>query len=757
MAKKQKQYNAPSLREQDPFLEREKLKYANPLPSREFILKVLSDQGIPMLLVELMGMLCIQHEESSAFEHRLRAMKRDGEIVINRKGSICVAQKLDLIKCIVLGHRDGYGFAIPEEEAGGLADIFLPDREMRKVMHGDLVMIRPSGFDRRGRQEGRIVEVLHHAVKRLVGRISRVRGLWVVTAEDRRIHHGILIEPGGDADAKDGQVVMVEILQHADAYRQPVGKIVEVLGNYNDPGMEVEIALRKQALPNEFSEAALDQASATPKQVRKKDWTTDRVDLRSIPLITIDSETARDFDDAVYAEKQGNGFRLLVAIADVSFYVEAGDALDQEALNRGNSVYFPRRVIPMLPEALSNGICSLNPNVERMCMVCDIEINAQGVISRFQFYPAVMLSKARLTYTQVWDWLQSGSESPLLPQVRTLYSLFKVLMAARRERGAIEFESMETHMIFNDAGKIERIEPVLRNDAHRLIEECMLVANVCAAKFLEQHDHKILYRVHEGPSEEKLENLRTYLRLVGLSLGGGERPTAKDYANLSEQIHGRPDAPVLQTMLLRSMQQALYTPKNSGHFGLAYKSYAHFTSPIRRYPDLLVHRSIKAVLKGSEYKSVNWVKLGVHCSLAERRADEASRDVESWLKTYYMRDKVGEIFNGKICAVTSFGVFVLLDEVYVEGLLHISELGKDYFHFQKDLQAIVGEKSGVRYRLGDSLTVKVISANLERTQVDFVLAKDSCSPIERSAHLCREAPIKRGAQRRTKHNVFQVL
>ncbi|WP_371926347.1 ribonuclease R [Chromobacterium sp. IIBBL 290-4] len=722
LAKKQKKL---SLRDQDPHLEREKLKYSNPLPSREFVMQILAEQGVPLFPDELAHMLSIRRDEIHFFERRLRAMERDGEIIINRKGAVCVAEKLDLIRCKVSGHRDGYGFAIPDEGEGAGNDIFLPEREMKKVMHGDRVMVRPSGVDRRGRQEGKIVEVLEHAVTRLVGRIQRERGVWVVLPEDKRINHGILIEPGGEAGATEGQVVMVEILQQPDAYHQPVGKVAEVLGNYADPGMEIEIALRKHDLPHRFPDEALAQAKATPKKVRKKDWTKDRVDLRDLPLVTIDGETARDFDDAVYAEKQGKGYRLVVAIADVSFYVQPGDALDVEAHSRGTSVYFPRRVIPMLPEALSNGICSLNPEVERMCMVCDMQINAKGEVKKYKFYPAVMQSKARLTYNQVWDWLQNGSDHPMLPHIKDLYALFKILLAARGKRGAIEFDSVETQMIFNENGKIDRIVPVVRNDAHRVIEECMLAANVCSADFLHKNGHKALYRVHEGPTEEKLENLRTYLRLVGLTLGGEDKPSAKDYAKLAEQIHGRPDAPVLQTMLLRSMQQAVYTPDNNGHFGLAYEAYTHFTSPIRRYPDLLVHRAIKAVLKGEKYKPGKWAALGVHCSMTERRADDASRDVESWLKTYYMRDKIGEVFQGKICAVTSFGVFVLLDDVYVEGLVHISELGKDYFHFKKDVQAIVGEKSGVQYRLGDVLKVKVMAANLESSQVDFALVKDA--------------------------------
>ncbi len=725
MAQSAKKQKNTSLRQQDPFLEREKLKYSNPLPSREFVLKLLEERGVPLFPDELAAMLSIQNNELGFFERRLLAMEREGQIIINRKGAICAAEKLDLIKCKVSGHRDGFGFGLPDEGEGTGVDIFLPEREMKKAMHGDRVLVRPSGVDRRGRQEGKIVEVLDHAVSKLVGRIHLERGVWIVTPEDRRISHQILIEPGSQGEAKHGQVVMVEILQYPDAYRQPVAQVVEVLGNYADPGMEIEIALRKHALPHEFAEDVLAQAKATPKKVRKKDLTADRVDLRHLPLVTIDGETARDFDDAVYAEKQGKGFRLIVAIADVSHYVQPGDALDTEALERGTSVYFPRRVIPMLPEALSNGICSLNPDVERLCMVCDMQINGKGEVKRYQFYPAVMLSKARLTYTQVWDWIQHGTDNALLPNIQTLYSLFKVLLAARAKRGAIEFDSVETQMIFNEQGKIDKIVPVVRNDAHRLIEECMLSANVCAADFLLKSKQKCLYRVHEGPTPEKLENLRNYLQLVGLTLGGNDKPSAKDYAKLAEQIHGRPDAPVLQTMLLRSMQQAVYTPDNNGHFGLAYEAYTHFTSPIRRYPDLLVHRSIKAVLQGGKYKPGKWAQLGMHCSMTERRADDASRDVESWLKTYYMQDKIGEIFQGKISAVTSFGVFVLLDNVYAEGLVHISELGKDYFHFRKDIQAIVGEKSGVQYRLGDTLTVKVMSANLETAQVDFALVRET--------------------------------
>ena len=745
MANKQKNKKIESLRAQDPYLEREKLKYDNPLPSREYMLEILEKDGVPMFAEELARLLGILDDEQIFFTRRLRAMEREGQIVVNRKGAICVADKLDLIKAVVIGHRDGFGFAKPD--AGG-SDLFLPEREMNKVMHGDRVMVREAGTDRRGRREGRIVEVLERGTTTLVGRLMNERGVLFVVPEDRRINHDILIEPGSDGGAKPGSVVVIQIVTQPGPHAQPIGRVLEVVGNYADPGMEIEIALRKHNLPHRFSDAVEAEAKKIPKKVRKKDLDPSRVDLRELPLVTIDGETARDFDDAVYAEKKGKGWRLVVAIADVSHYVRPGDALDASALERGNSVYFPRRVIPMLPEALSNGICSLNPDVERLCMVCDMQINARGEVKKYKFYPAVMLSKARLTYTQVWDWLQHGSDTPLMPHLEELYALFKVLLAARSKRGAIEFDTVETQMIFNDQGKIDKIVPVVRNDAHRLIEECMLAANVCAADILAEHGHPCLYRIHEGPTPEKLEVLRTYLRLSGLTLGGGEQPGPKDYARLAEQISQRPDAPVLETMLLRSMQQAVYSPDKLGHFGLAYEAYTHFTSPIRRYPDLLVHRSIKAILQGKKYKPAGkWKELGVQCSMTERRADDATRDVEAWLKCYYMRDKVGEEFSGKISAVTSFGVFVLLDDVYVEGLLHISELGRDYFHYRQDTHSIEGEKSGVSYRLGDRLTVRVARADLESSQVDFVLAKPDSrnGPAAASGQAAKPAGRSRGA------------
>jgi len=710
------------LRWTDPHLERERERYQHPLPSREFIMDVLRQQGAPLQPETLAKLLDITPDEIDLFARRLRAMERDGELMQNRRGDLCVVEKLDLIKGRIEGHPEGFGFLSPDD---GSDDLFLSSREMQKAMHGDRVMVREIGVDRRGRREGKIVEVLERVNTRIVGRLLVEQGIMLVSPENKRITQDILIPPGDEGSARTGQVVTVEIIEQPGKYAKPMGRVVEVLGSYADPGMEIEIALRKHSLPYIFPEAVEKIAKKLPRKVLKKDH-AGREDIRHLPLVTIDSETARDFDDAVYCEPQGKGFRLVVAIADVSHYVQPGDPLDAEAYNRGNSVYFPRRVIPMLPEELSNGLCSLNPQVERLCMVCDMQIGTLGAVKEYRFYPAVMYSHARLTYNQVWDWLQypqnAGGHGDLLPQINNLYTLFKVLLKARGRRGAIDFETPETQMIFNDEKKIERIIPVTRNDAHRLIEECMLAANVCASDFLQKKKQPALYRIHEGPTPEKLAALREFLAEFGFALGGGDDPHASDYAALLEKIKGRPDAALLQTVMLRSLQQAVYSPDSVGHFGLAYEHYTHFTSPIRRYPDLLIHRAIKAALNGEKYQPGNWVELGAHCSMTERRADDATRDVEAWLKCFYMQDRVGEEFPGTISSVTGFGIFVALDDIYVEGLVHISELGSDYFHFDKARHQIVGEHTGTRYRIGDRVRVKIVRVSLDTTRIDFVLA-----------------------------------
>ncbi|CWP00825.1 ribonuclease [Neisseria meningitidis] len=711
-----------NLREKDPFLSREKQRYEHPLPSREWIIELLERKGVPSKIESLARELSITEDEYVFFERRLKAMARDGQVLINRRGAVCAADKLDLVKCRVEAHKDGFGFAVPLTPAKD-GDFVLYERQMRGIMHGDIVTVRPAGIDRRGRREGTVLDIVERAQSKVVGRFYMDRGVAILEPEDKRLNQSIVLEPDGVARFKpeSGQVIVGEIEVYPEQNRQAVAKIIEVLGDYADSGMEIEIAVRKHHLPHQFSEACAKAVKKIPDHVRKSDL-KGRVDLRDLPLVTIDGETARDFDDAVFAEKIGRNYRLVVAIADVSHYVRPDDAIDTDAQERSTSVYFPRRVIPMLPENLSNGICSLNPNVERLCMVCDMVITYAGNIKEYRFYPAVMRSHARLTYNQVWKWLSDGIGHPFKAQIDTLYKLFKILQKKRFERGAVEFDSIETQMLFDDNGKIEKIVPVVRNDAHKLIEECMLAANVCAADFLLKNKHTALFRNHLGPTPEKLAALREQLGLLGLQLGGGDNPSPKDYAALAGQFKGRPDAELLQVMMLRSMQQAVYEPHCDGHFGLAYEAYAHFTSPIRRYPDLTVHRAIKAVLNQQTYTpKKSWQALGVHTSFCERRADDASRDVENWLKTYYMRDKVGEVFEGKISGMTSFGIFVTLDGIHIDGLVHISDLGEDYFNFRPEIMAIEGERSGIRFNMGDRVAVRVARADLDDGKIDFVL------------------------------------
>lgn len=723
-----------NLREKDPFLKREKQRYEHPLPSREWIIELLEQKGVPSKIEVLARELSITEEEYEFFERRLKAMARDGQVLINRRGAVCAADKLDLVKCRIEAHKDGFGFAVPLTPTKD-GDFVLYERQMRGIMHGDIVTVRPAGIDRKGRREGTVLDIVERAQSKVVGRFYMDRGVAILEAEDKRLNQSIVLEPDSVAHFKpeSGQVIVGEIETYPEQNRPAVAKIIEVLGDYADSGMEIEIAVRKHHLPHQFSEACTKAAKKIPDHVRKSDL-KGRVDLRDLPLVTIDGETARDFDDAVFAEKIGRNYRLVVAIADVSHYVRPDDAIDTDAQERSTSVYFPRRVIPMLPENLSNGICSLNPDVERLCMVCDMVITYAGNIKEYRFYPAVMRSHARLTYNQVWDWISDDLDHPHKAQIDTLYKLFKILQKKRFERGAVEFESVETQMLFDDNGKIEKIVPVVRNDAHKLIEECMLAANVCAAEFLIKNKHTALFRNHLGPTPEKLATLREQLGLLGLQLGGGDNPTPKDYAALAEQFKGRPDAELLQVMMLRSMQQAVYEPHCDGHFGLAYEAYAHFTSPIRRYPDLTVHRAIKAVLNQQTYTpSKNWQALGVHTSFCERRADDASRDVENWLKTYYMRDKVGEIFEGKISGMTNFGLFVTLDGIHIDGLVHISDLGEDYFNFRPEIMAIEGERSGIRFNMGDKVSVRVARADLDTSKIDLTLISGGSSGKKRRA------------------------
>jgi ribonuclease R len=760
------------------------------------ILEALTSARAPLTPADLGERLQLSADDHGEFNAHIEELERAGRIVRNRAGLLLVAARANLLSGQVQGHRDGFGFLIRDD---GGQDLVLSEHEMAKVLHGDRVLARITGSDRRGRPEGEIVEVIESRTNKLVGRLLNERGVTIVVPEDQRIQHDILVPPGASLSAEPGQVVVVEILQQPQRYVQPVGRVIEVLGAIDDPGMEIEIAVRKFAVPHEFPAAALQLAASLPDAVTAKDL-RGRIDLRDVPLVTIDGEDARDFDDAVYCEpltqSSGNrrkGWRLVVAVADVSHYVKPGDALDDEGQNRSTSVYFPRRVIPMLPEKLSNGLCSLKPDVDRLVMVCDCVVSAKGVVEAYQFYPAVMHSQARLTYTEVWDALSvpGGKEAErlahVLPHLKNLYALYEQLSRAREARGAIDLDTTETYIVCDPNGRIEKILPRVRNDAHKLIEECMLAANVCAADFIGRAERAALYRVHEGPTQERLANLRTLLKTLGLTLEGGDKPAPSDYARLLKQIKPRPDAQLLQTVLLRSMQQAIYSPHNSGHFGLAYPGYTHFTSPIRRYPDLLVHRVLKAILTKQKYvpdvsgianpaaapaaaraalrarqnrKSSStegiavWEKLGLLCSANERRADDASRDVEAWLKSYYMRERVGETYSGTVSSVTPFGVFIVLDDLYVEGLVHVSELGTEYFLYNEALHELRGERTGLRYRLGDRLMVQVARVDLEARRIDFRLVKADTRKALLATGDGKEKDRKRGEsveERRARH------
>ena len=665
---------------------------------------------------------------------------------------------------VVSGHRDGHGFVVRDD---GQADIYLPSNEMRAVLHKDRVKARIVRLDRKGRPEGRVTEIVERSSAPIIGRLLHESGVWLVAPEDKRYGQDVLIPKGAMGAATAGQVVVVELTEPPALYGQPVGRVKEVLGDIDDPGMEIEIAVRKYDVPHAFSDAALAHARGLPDHVRASDH-QHRVDLRDVPLVTIDGEDARDFDDAVYCEPakvgRGKGWRLLVAIADVSHYVETGSAIDVDAYERATSVYFPRRVIPMLPEKLSNGLCSLNPGVERLCMVCDMLVNAKGEIHAYQFYPAVMFSHARFTYTEVAAILQNtrGPEAAqrkaLVPYLVNLHDVYRALLVARQVRGAVDFETVETQIVCDDAGRIEKIIPRTRNDAHKLIEEAMLAANVCSADFIGEGKHTGLFRVHEGPTPEKQDILRNYLKAMGVTQTISDNPHPSEFQKIANATKDRPESQQIHTMLLRSMQQAIYTPLNQGHFGLAFDAYTHFTSPIRRYPDLLVHRVIKAILAGKRYQlpvlptpgeahaklskrlasrvkppvagdpvkkasadTLAWQAAGLHCSANERRADEASRDVEAWLKCKYMREHLGEEFSGVVSSVTSFGLFVTLDAMYVEGLVHITELGGEYFRFDEARQELRGERTGIRYALGSRVQVQVSRVDLDGRRIDFRL------------------------------------
>jgi ribonuclease R len=735
---------------QDPHAQREAEKYENPIPSRELILQLIQESGKPLRRQQIAQQFALESaDDLEALRRRLRAMERDGQVLFNRRQKYCLSENHNSISGRVLGHPEGFGFLKPDD---GSEDLFISPREMKALMHNDRAKVRVSGIDRKGRREATVVEILERNTHQVVGRFFVEGKVTYVMPDNKKMAKEVLIASEDTGGAKKGQIVVVEIVQQPTQHCQPLGRITEVLGMHMAPGMEIEMAIRSYELPNVWPNALLDEIKSLTPEVPEA-AKEGREDIRHLPLVTIDGEDARDFDDAVYAQKTAKGWKLLVAIADVSHYVHVDTALDTEAQSRSTSVYFPEKVIPMLPEILSNGLCSLNPHVDRLCMVCELLVNDEGVVTRSRFFEAVMRSHARLTYTQVAKMLVEGDQklatqyAELMPHLTTMYRLYQTMRRQREVRGAMDFDTQETKIVFGENRKIEQIVPVVRNDAHKLIEEFMITANNAAAKFLNRKKIPRLLRIHDGPGVEKLLTLRTFLGELGLHLGGGDQPHPLDYMHLLESVKDRPDAHLIQTVLLRSMSQAVYSPDTKGHFGLALDAYAHFTSPIRRYPDLLVHRAIRHSLRGGNASSFRYspndmVTLGEHCSANERRADEATRDVNSWLKCEYMMDKIGEEFTGIISAVTSFGFFVELQSIYVEGLVHIASLRQDYFLFDAASHRLYGERTGVRYRLGDSVKIKVVRVNLDDKKIDFELlesAKKATKPAVKAKPRSKKA------------------
>lgn len=713
-------------RKLDPFHDREAQKYPNPAPSREYILECLDEIGKSLSIDQLLSLFGITEPDvEEALRFRLKAMERDGQLIRNRRGKYALVNELELIRGRVVGHKEGFGFLIPDD---GSTDLYLAPYQMRSLFPGDIILASVTGTNARGKQEGVVVEVLERNTQQVVGRYYEERHIAFVQPDSKDISIDIVIPPGEQGTAQHGQYVVAEIIAQPTARRQPTGRIVEILGNHLSPGLEIDVAIRAHGLPHHWSQEVSAETKGFSLSI-DPETVESRVDLRELPLVTIDGEDAKDFDDAVYCEqKPQGGWRLVVAIADVGHYVKPNTGIDREAYKRGNSVYFPGRVIPMLPEILSNELCSLKPQVDRLCLVCDMRISAAGRLTRYQFYDGIMCSRARLTYRGVTDMLSGikQSQPALLPHLQALQTLFKTLQKQRAARGALDFDTTETRIVFGKNRKIKEIVAIERTEAHKIIEECMLLANVAAARFLHKHRVPGLYRVHEGPNPEKMGMLQDFLKTVGLRLGGGDDPAPLDYYKLLQRITQRPDKHLIQTLLLRSLLQATYSPKPTGHFGLAYEMYTHFTSPIRRYPDLLVHRAIRHVLsqkskRGFGYDAKMMQQLGEHCSMTERRADMTTRDAVTWLKCHYMQNKIGKVYEGVITGVTNFGVFLELTGIYVEGLLHISALKNDYYHFDPIRHTLTGKRTRTAYRLGDKLKVLVGRVDLDEKRLDFEL------------------------------------
>ncbi|MXP67682.1 ribonuclease R [Pantoea sp. Aalb] len=738
----------------DPFKEREAIKYKNPIPSREFILTVLKKRKKPTSRHKIAQKLNISNQEQlEALRRRLRAMERDGQLIFTRRQCYALPERLDLLRGKVIAHRDGYGFLRVE---GKKHDFYLSHVQMKFCLHGDIILAQPGNLDNKNRCNARVVRILEPRNSQIIGRYLINSGIGFVVPDDNRLNFDIIIPQGNEHNAIIGSIVVVEIIKRAIRHTKAIGKITEVLGNNMGTELAINIALRTHEIPYNWSEEVLKETFKFQKEYIPEVTKKNRRDLRELPFVTIDNEDAFDLDDAVYCEKKSNGcWRLLVAIADVSYYVRPGTELDKVAYQRGTSVYFPSQVIPMLPEVLSNGVCSLNQHVDRLCMVCEMTVSIHGKLTSYKHYEALINSHARLTYTKVWNILEGNQKlckqySTLIKHLNNLYQVYKVLETARKERGGISFETEEVKFIFNTNRRIERIERIVPNYAYKIIEECMILANIASAHFVEKNKEPSLFRDHDYPSDDSISSFRSVLKELGLNLSGGAKPKPIDYAHLLKQTINRDDSEMLNTMLLRSMKQAVYDFKNRGHFGLALASYTHFTSPIRRYPDLLLHRAIKYIIAkksgniivnnstftgGYHYDLQQMLQFGKHCSMTERRADEATRNVSDWLKCDFMQNQVGKIFNGIISSVTGFGFFVRLNHLCIDGLVHVSVLDNDYYHFDSVGQRLIGESGSCIYCLGDAVEVQVDKVHIEERKIDFSLISSNRQRIFR--HKCK--------------------
>ncbi|PWG61414.1 ribonuclease R [Sediminicurvatus halobius] len=739
----------------DPYLDREREKYGQPVPSREFLLEQLQQQRKPLSRKDFAELFGLTDEDAlEGLRRRLRAMERDGQVVRNRRGGYVVVDNEDLVRGRVRAGPDGSGMLRPDRPGD---PVYLSPREMRSLLNGDRIVVRIVGLDDQGRPAGELVDVLERANEQITGRYFEESGIGFVVPDNKRLHQDLIIPPDYRGEAKDGQLVVAEVLSQPSRRRQPIGRVIEVFGEHIEPGSEIDVAASVHGIPVEFPAAVLRESREFGEEVPEP-AKAGRKDLRQLPLVTIDGADARDFDDAVYCEPTATGWKLIVAIADVAHYVRPGTALDAEAAERGNSVYFPRNVVPMLPEVLSNGLCSLNPKVDRLCMVCEMQIGREGQLRRSRFYEGVMNSAARLTYEDA-DAIHHRRDPSLrrrhrgvLKHIDHLFQVYRALRKERERRGAIDFDTSESVIEFDDQGQVLAIHPAERLDAHKLIEECMVKANVATARFLRRHRIPALYRVHEPPSEDRLENLRKFVAQTGLRLEVSKEPSPKDYAKLMQRVRNRPDRHLIETVMLRSMMAAEYRPDNGGHFGLALDAYAHFTSPIRRYPDLIVHRAIKHILSGAkpdtfEYHEDQLITLGEHCTMTDRRAEEATRDATMTLKCRYMSNQVGNEFNGVISGVTSFGLFVELDQLYVDGLIHITNLEQDFFHFDPVGHRLTGERTGKEYKLADRIRVRVARVDIDERKLDF---DPVAHPLGPNGEVLEGSEIKRreGGRRR---------